>query len=350
MIPREKFAELREAFHALSRSEQDIFLMAQLKAMNGGEITANRNTPLCQKTYLNMLGIGRTHFENVRNHLATNGIISRVHGNVKKVPRWKTKITIDITIATAVKNFLENYAEIHGLPSPGRNVNRITQSLTLLPAETSYKSVYRDFIAGLENDSTLKFLKYDAFRKLWHQLTPYIQIMSPRTDLCDTCQHFRNGLQYNARKEEEAKDLLKKFKEHLVKAKLERNYYNKNTKLAEQQRKLVDEHFRTRAKADYCSIDATAHYTQNVHVPHSDQQVNKIYYLSPRKVHLFGIQDEAVREQINYVLDENEIIGKGPNGTLSMVFNGIKRLNKGEKHLKITCDNAGGQNKNNATI
>jgi len=73
-------------------------------------------------------------------------------------------ITIDITVATAVKN-LENYAETHGLPSPGRNVNRITQSLTLLPAETSYKSVYRDFISGLENDSSLKLLKYDAFRK-----------------------------------------------------------------------------------------------------------------------------------------------------------------------------------------
>ena len=63
------------------------------------------------------------------------------------------------------------YAEIHGLP---RNVNRITQPLTLFPAETSYKSVYRD-IAGFENDSMLKLLKYDAFRKLWHQLTPYIQ-------------------------------------------------------------------------------------------------------------------------------------------------------------------------------
>ena len=81
-----------------------------------------------------MLGIGRTHFENVRNHPATNGIIPRVHGNVKRVPRWKTKITID-AVATVVKNFLENYAEIHGLPSPGRNVNRITQSLTLLPDE-----------------------------------------------------------------------------------------------------------------------------------------------------------------------------------------------------------------------
>src|SRR6185436_18036621 len=81
-IPREKFAELREAFQALSRSEQDIFLMAQLKAMNGGEITDSRrlkkktrtnkrtfyywdrNTPLCQKTYLNMLGIGQKSSSN----------------------------------------------------------------------------------------------------------------------------------------------------------------------------------------------------------------------------------------------------------------------------------------------
>src|SRR5438128_4575104 len=83
---------------------------------------------------------------------------------------------------------------------------------------------------------------------------------------------------------------------------------------------------------------------------HSDQQVSKIYYLSPCKAHLSGIQDDAIREQINYVLDEDEIIGKDHNGTLSMVFDGIKRLNKGENHLKITCDNAGGQNKNNATI
>src|SRR5438128_11609115 len=41
-IPREKFAELREAFQALSRSEQDIFLMAQLKAMDGGKISTSR--------------------------------------------------------------------------------------------------------------------------------------------------------------------------------------------------------------------------------------------------------------------------------------------------------------------
>src|SRR5207237_8464124 len=105
--------------------------------------------------------------------------------------------------------------------------------IIFLPAEMSYKSVHQDFLAGLEEDNTLCECKYYAFRKLWHQLTPYIQIMSPRTDLCDTCQHLRNDLQFNARKEEEAQNLLKRYKEHLAKAKLERNYYNKNTKLAE---------------------------------------------------------------------------------------------------------------------
>jgi len=85
-------------------------------------------------------------------------------------------------------------------------------------------------------------------------------------------------------------------------------------------------------KIPYCRVDAVAHYSydwaQNDHVPHSDQQIGKVYYLSARKVHLFGIQDEAVCKQINYVLDENELLGKGPNSTLSLVFNGIKQLNK----------------------
>ena len=75
-------------------------------------------------------------------------------------------MVIDHNVASAVKNFLENYAEIHGLPSPGRSVIRITQSVIFLPAETTYKSVYKIFLAGLEEDNNLKFLKYDAFRKL----------------------------------------------------------------------------------------------------------------------------------------------------------------------------------------
>ena len=41
-MPKEEFAELREAFQALSKPEQDIFLMAQLKAMDGGVTNTGR--------------------------------------------------------------------------------------------------------------------------------------------------------------------------------------------------------------------------------------------------------------------------------------------------------------------
>jgi len=69
-------------------------------------------------------------------------------------------------------------------------------------------------------------------------------------------------LQFKARKEEEAQDLLKRYKEHLAKAKIERNYYNKNTKLAEEQRKLVEQNYSmAEGKIPYCSIDAVAHYS-----------------------------------------------------------------------------------------
>jgi hypothetical protein len=104
-IPKEEFAELRENFQALTKPEQDIFLMAQLRSMDGGAINTsqrlkkksrvnkrtfycwNHNTPICQKTYFNMLGIGRSYFENIREHLVKSGLLSRIHGNVKRMPK-----------------------------------------------------------------------------------------------------------------------------------------------------------------------------------------------------------------------------------------------------------------------
>jgi hypothetical protein len=41
-VPKESFAELCEAFQSLSKPEQDAFLMAQIKAMNGGPVSTSR--------------------------------------------------------------------------------------------------------------------------------------------------------------------------------------------------------------------------------------------------------------------------------------------------------------------
>ena len=67
-IPKGQFAELRESFQALSKVEQDIFLMAQLKAMDGGSISTSRR--LKKKTRSNK-------------ELSINGIT--IHSFVKKL-------------------------------------------------------------------------------------------------------------------------------------------------------------------------------------------------------------------------------------------------------------------------
>src|SRR6266540_1101140 len=108
-IPKEEFAELRKSFQAFFKVKQNIFLIVQLKIMNGGSISTSRhlkkktrsskrtfyhwdhNTFLCQETYLNMLGIGRIYFENIRNHLINNDLLLRIHSNIKRMPQWKPK-------------------------------------------------------------------------------------------------------------------------------------------------------------------------------------------------------------------------------------------------------------------
>ena len=50
-LPKEEFAVLREDFQALTKPEQDIFLMAQLRSMDGGPISTSRR--LRNKTHVN---------------------------------------------------------------------------------------------------------------------------------------------------------------------------------------------------------------------------------------------------------------------------------------------------------
>ena len=48
-VPMQGFAELREAFQALSKPEQDAFLMAQIKAMDGRSISTSTSRRLKKK-------------------------------------------------------------------------------------------------------------------------------------------------------------------------------------------------------------------------------------------------------------------------------------------------------------
>ena len=94
-----------------------------------------------------MLGVSRDYLENMRNHLAEKGFATRIHGGIGRMPQWKTKMTVNQEVKEAVKEFLLNYAETHGLPDPGKT-KRGKHNLTFLPTDLTYKSVHTEFITN----------------------------------------------------------------------------------------------------------------------------------------------------------------------------------------------------------
>ena len=87
-----------------------------------------------------------------------------------------------------------------------------------------------------------------------------------------------------------------------------------------------------------------------VHFPSDPLQPGPIYFLTPRKCSIFGINCEAIPHQINFLADESGEVGKGANAMISLLHFFFHMHGLGEKHVHIHADNCTGQNKNNAVI
>ena len=97
-----------------------------------------------------------------------------------------------------------------------------------------------------------------------------------------------------------------------------------------------------------CSFNGTVHYSydyaQQLHYPSNPNQPGPIYFKTPRKCALFVVCCEAIPRQVNFLIDENVMTGKGANSTISYVH----RI--GETNAQLHADNCGGQNKNSAFL
>jgi len=88
-------------------------------------------------------------------------------------------------------------------------------------------------------------------------------------------------------------------------------------------------------------------YAQQVHIPFDPQQSGSIYFLVPFKVGLFGIMNEGVSKQVNFLIPESVDVGKGSNSVISYLDHYLNYYGFGETDLIIHADNCTGQNKNN---
>ncbi|RIB25065.1 hypothetical protein C2G38_2166867 [Gigaspora rosea] len=348
----EKFLARRAEFESLEKNMRDMVIKGQLLAFQRNENTDkvtndnrknlrfsycyNHDIPVCLDTYLNLVGVGRTYLNNIKQHLQEHGLEERIHGNTGRAPKNMDRIEVNYDLACDIFKFLKNYSNIHGMPSPGRHCNKITMPTVFLPTSFSYASVYRNYVQAYKDKygKDAHILAESTFTNIWKLLMPSLQFMSSKTDLCETS--------------------------HLNRAQKERDYYNANIINAVEDGKHNPNVVGSQML--FKSFSGSAHiaydWAQNVQIPHSPQQIGALFFKSLRKVHLFGVCNTGNfphTQQTNYVIDEAEMPddgkqGKGVNCTLSLVWHAILKYNRGEKKLAVTCDNCIGQNKNNFSL
>jgi hypothetical protein len=339
------FLERQFQLKGLEDNQLDLCIKTQLMAfkLNDDETERdiynyqyNSSIPICQPVFLELSGFGIKKLKALQKHLKTDGLIDHIHGNTGKVPQNRSCAIVNLEIAQLFKNFLLQYSNLHGLPSPESKL------IIYLPTYLNYATVYEEFrnYFDLECES-IKPIEYNTFYKLWKQLTPYIKFQTPGTDLCDTCEAFKRDIRFT-NDDDEKENIELECRKHQTNAERERRHYNK----------IIE-----KSKNDPTITHICYDWAQSVAAPFSSQQPGSIYFKSPFIVFLFGVckTDDGKNNQLNYTIGEDELpegkSKKGANTTLNMVFDFLlKNHHVDKKDLYVTCDNCPGQNKNNLSL
>ena len=100
----------------------------------------------------------------------------------------------------------------------------------------------------------------------------------------------------------------------------------------------------------------TFDYAQQIELPFHTRQVGPLYFKSRFKVQLFGVCNEAARQQRNYLFHKGQCIGQdgrkshGPNSVLSILNDYIANSGEVGDSIYLHTGNCVGQNKNKSVI
>ncbi len=226
-----------------------------------------------------------------------------------------------------VTSFISNFTNIHGLPDPGRDVRKGKGKLRIvLPSLMPYNSVHYQYGRSIKASGQSP-IAYRTFLKIWQDEFPYVTFNDPRSDLCMTCEDLKKRLNQVAttldeKSEKQQGHIHMEALEHVEHVKQERLFYQANAQVAHNHyRKIgskeVDSKPSTpnsRAMMSQYSWD----FAQQLHDPFEDQQVGPIFFKTPRRAQLFGICHEGIPRQYNYLIDEEDFLGKNANTVISL--------------------------------
>ena len=143
----------------------------------------------------------------------------------------------------------------------------------------------------------------------------------------------------------EHQNLAENLSQHLQIVKLEREFYK--TCISNASKHVSDsENFPNLENSRDMMMHYSFDYAQQVHLPNDPQQPGPMFFLTPYKVQIFGVSNEALKKQCNYLIPESCTTGKGSNSVISFLHHYFKNNGMGEKQVILHADNCGGQNKN----
>ena len=242
-----------------------------------------------------------------------------------------------------VVSYIRSHAATHGIPLPAAPRGRGHAPPIYLPTSSSKKQVFSEFLDA-EDDP---LISYETFRSLWKIHCADVIVQRPHSDVWAKCDKLRGKVRH-AKTEEDTQHATTQLQQHLSAATMEREYYNS---------KIADAKAALSAVAPG-EIPAQTHITfdfaQQLELPQHTRQVGPLYFKSRFRVQIFGICNEAQREQVNYLFHEGETIGKdcksahGAHAVISMIHHHLE--DNPHQKLFMHADNCVGQNKNQYVI
>lgn len=218
----------------------------------------------------------------------------------------------------------------------------------LLPSQYTKTFIHEQYVQSC-TELNVRAAKLTVFKNIWSSCCPHIQISTPRFDVCQICEKLKEKIQL-ATTDNEKLRATENLVKHIRDEQSERSHYLECVKLSRETIALFG------PRPDYqlppCSnnishIHYTADFAQALSLPHHARQSGPLYFLTPRKVQLFGVCVEGIA-QYNYLINEDETPGMdgsyshGPNAVISMLHHCLEKYSYGEMACVLHCDNCPG--------
>ena len=137
---------------------------------------------VCMAVFLYANSASRHDLHTVQSHLDADMAVPPTHGNVSSTV-WHA-----VSEADKVRDFIQHYASVHGLPQPSAPRCHNMPAPTYLPSSCTKLLVQALYVKAGGSVS------YQTWLRSWARDCPSVIIMQPKEDVCGECSDLQSKI------------------------------------------------------------------------------------------------------------------------------------------------------------